>query len=339
MNTSNFWTNTILTIVFVFLLSGVINSQNNTEIFDKYFIPVDNIVPIDVDLSGSLRLIYKNDNFYVMDLNRSQIFVFNSNGENLATMGRHGRGPGEFERLNSITLSDTKIYAYDLALRKIVIFSHKGKFLNEYRLKSKSIHPQHIFYQNEKLYIYSTNFAAEHMIQVIDSNNGNILNNFAKTTSQIKEIGYPLNGLVTAFSLNKNEEVYVTHFIDFTVRKYNSEGTLLSTFLAKDRLFDQPNPEGYSPPMPLESITDATINHFFANSNHIFVGYKHNEFQDLSFEILNTNGNRIYPNLVKFTSKTGTPLFFDDNFMITGKYFDTEDGSKIGFVKYSININ
>ncbi|MEO9887548.1 MAG: 6-bladed beta-propeller [Balneola sp.] len=339
MNSIKFSANTILTIVFVFLSIELSYGQESNQVFERYFEHKEDIIPDTIDLSGSLRVIMEDDNYYVMDLNRGEIFVFNSNGENPFRMGGHGRGPGEFERLNSIAISESKIFAYDLALRKIATFSKEGSFLSEYRLKSKSTSPQHMFYLEGKLYLYSTDFVAEHMIQVIDAETGKVIDNFAETTFQIKEIGYPLNGLVNAFSVNSLGELFVTHFIDFTIRKFNKEGRLVSTFSAQDRLFDQPDPEGYSPPMPITRITDATINHFFANSEHIFVGYKHNEFEDLSFEILDQKGNRVYPELIKVDSKFGTPLFINDEFMVTGRFFDTSEGKKIGFAKYSLTFN
>ncbi len=53
----------------------------------------------------------------------AQIFIFDPNGDHLATIGDYGRGPGEYESISSINILDSKLYLVDIRLQKFGIFS------------------------------------------------------------------------------------------------------------------------------------------------------------------------------------------------------------------------
>tara|TARA_R110002124_G_scaffold134495_2_gene297259 strand:+ start:9628 stop:9942 length:315 start_codon:yes stop_codon:yes gene_type:complete len=93
--------------LFLLISYPVSGQKSSGNTFQTYFTQVDSVIPSKIDLSGSLRVILHESKYYVMDLKKAKIFVLNSDGELLHEMGRHGRGPGEFERLNSIALSET----------------------------------------------------------------------------------------------------------------------------------------------------------------------------------------------------------------------------------------
>lgn len=69
---------------------------------------------IAVDSSGRL---------YIADLKRLNIKVYGTNGHFLTTLGRHGKGPGEFTNISSIQINDNRLYVYNDRLQRVDIFS------------------------------------------------------------------------------------------------------------------------------------------------------------------------------------------------------------------------
>lgn len=51
------------------------------------------------------------------------IYVFKPNGKYIATVGRSGRGPGEFESIGSLSIAGGKLYVFDPRLKRVSIFS------------------------------------------------------------------------------------------------------------------------------------------------------------------------------------------------------------------------
>ncbi len=75
-------------------------------------------VRITVDSSG---------NVFALDISNRRIQKYDKNGNYLQTIGRRGRGPGEFQSPGSMCLdSEENIYVQDM--RKITIFNKEGKF-------------------------------------------------------------------------------------------------------------------------------------------------------------------------------------------------------------------
>lgn len=60
---------------------------------------------------------------YVAEQRRSQIRVFSAQGQFLGTLGRSGRGPGEFSQVTAIALdSEERLVAYDRMLQRFIRF-------------------------------------------------------------------------------------------------------------------------------------------------------------------------------------------------------------------------
>lgn len=74
------------------------------------------------------------------------IYVFDSDGKYLKSVGRPGRGPGEFVRVTNIEVQSEKLYVYDEMLFRLTIFS-----LNNFEVLSQvSLSPE-LWRGNEEL--------------------------------------------------------------------------------------------------------------------------------------------------------------------------------------------
>lgn len=60
---------------------------------------------------------------YIADSQELNIKVFDSDGRFLATIGRRGQGPGEFQEISSIQTEGKRLYVFDRNQQRIVVFS------------------------------------------------------------------------------------------------------------------------------------------------------------------------------------------------------------------------
>jgi beta-lactamase regulating signal transducer with metallopeptidase domain len=78
----------------------------------------------------------KDGNTYVMDCGNHRIQVFGTAGNYLKTIGRAGKGPGEFQELFSMDINDDgHLYIYDRGKRSMERFDSEGKFIKSTRLQ------------------------------------------------------------------------------------------------------------------------------------------------------------------------------------------------------------
>jgi hypothetical protein len=75
---------------------------------------IGNIVGIVVDEKGRV---------FIADNQQYSILVFDPNGNLVTTIGREGRGPGEYQNINAITANSNRLFIYDESLKRISVFS------------------------------------------------------------------------------------------------------------------------------------------------------------------------------------------------------------------------
>jgi hypothetical protein len=85
--------------------------------------------PLDLKVSGA-------GNIYILDWGDTRIQAYDKNGRFLCTIGRKGKGPGEFELPASFDLSpDGKIFLLDSRNRRISQMDTTGNYLNGFRFE------------------------------------------------------------------------------------------------------------------------------------------------------------------------------------------------------------
>lgn len=93
--------------------------------------------------------------------NRQTIHIFSPEGRHITTIGREGKGPGEFLKLSKLQILNDRLFAYDYSLKRINIFSlstldHEMTVILDpdswnkiEELKGTSPHPAHFFVKND----------------------------------------------------------------------------------------------------------------------------------------------------------------------------------------------
>ncbi len=79
-----------------------------------------------------------NKNIYISEWQDQVIKVFDSDGKYIKTIGAKGSGPGEFQRMSSLTFTnDGKLVATDDRTMRTSFFDSSGKFINSFQWKRR----------------------------------------------------------------------------------------------------------------------------------------------------------------------------------------------------------
>lgn len=83
-------------------------------------------------MKGPMAVATDSDgNVFVVDRGNVRITVFDSDGKYIASFGKAGNGPGEFNTPFSITAAGERIYVGDLKQQRIQYFNSKGDYQGE----------------------------------------------------------------------------------------------------------------------------------------------------------------------------------------------------------------
>jgi len=85
----------------------------------------------DALISKVSQVALSNDHLFVLDEKVNKLFVFGRNGRYITTVGRFGKGPGEFQRLYHFEVNPDLniIYLFDLGSHKILKYDYDGSYL------------------------------------------------------------------------------------------------------------------------------------------------------------------------------------------------------------------
>lgn len=76
-----------------------------------------------------------HDAVYIVDIRDPSVRQFDLQGSFLANLGRHGAGPGEYERPSSISARGDSVAVWDFVLRRVVLFNQDAQHLATRQLR------------------------------------------------------------------------------------------------------------------------------------------------------------------------------------------------------------
>ena len=86
-------------------------------------------------------------NLYIADDQQKKIMVFNSKGDFLYSIGRSGKGPGEFTKMTSLAIIPEGLIVFDFFQRRFTKFNFKGELIETYLLpKDVYMQPDYLLY-------------------------------------------------------------------------------------------------------------------------------------------------------------------------------------------------
>lgn len=218
-----------------------------------------------VFLDGSLHRVEIDDkNQIVIAVQRQGklgIHVFNSEGNLEAVLGRYGKGPGEFEAISSMTISNDTLWVLDSRLQKISLFSltsfkhlkdelidkslimSEDKFIRLMKAKNLiTISDSDILIGFEVFSLFQPNMFTKSVFYRVTSD-GKILPHEVLNQDRYIMYNYPDKGNTRKFGFtapftrtsiltaNQNGNIYTAWSEDFRIKKYNSDGEYIKEFI------------------------------------------------------------------------------------------------------------
>ncbi|MCK4764525.1 MAG: NHL repeat-containing protein [Candidatus Aminicenantes bacterium] len=171
---------------------------------------------IDVDKDGSIYL-----------LDQKKVLKFDKSGKFLWALDKHGQGPGEFQRIVDLSLSeDGRVFVADQTARKIMIFSAIGKFMDEFKIPGGS--PINIATDSQNfVYVAFLEGTTEFLLHKY-SPEGKLINSFLEGDK--KEKNSLLRSAKNSFSfcVGRNDHIIVSFDYEYKILKYNTDGELIA---------------------------------------------------------------------------------------------------------------
>lgn len=216
-----------------------------------------------VFLDGSLSKTIIDDRDHVIiavqRLGKLGIYVFNPNGVVEAVLGRYGRGPGEFEGIASMTISNDTLWVLDTRLQKIALYSMldykhiKDELLDKSLVVGEdkftrlmkgaelfTLNKHEVLLKFEVLLFFQPNMFTKSAYYKISADGviepPEILNQ-KRYVMYIFNKGDKINRGFTApftrtslFTTDQNGDMYSTWSEDLRIKKYNTKGELVKEF-------------------------------------------------------------------------------------------------------------
>ncbi len=173
-------------------------------------------------------------NMYILDAGNCRIQKFDPEGKFLASFGREGQGPGEFQSPSSLDIdAHGNLVVSDRRSRKILIFSPEGGLLKTITMTKNQV--SRVYALNSGLLAtYGTlgydveakgNEPLPKLIRLLDGE-GNIIREFGE---MFDYKGRMLNqkGNSFRFVVDNNDFIYLSFLFQNRIDKYSPEGKLL----------------------------------------------------------------------------------------------------------------
>lgn len=182
----------IFIILFTIIFWGGCNKSNKTKTISSYRV-VDSF-KIDFKKATTIYAPEKIQNFFVCInmVNRTDLILFDDNGNILSTYDKKGKGPQEILRAQSLAVFNTKLYVIDSDNNKLLTFKLSDKelkYIDEFKLKTRPmdiaiINPNRILITSggtKSLFIYNKNGKLLKDFSINNKQNINTLKDFLST--------------------------------------------------------------------------------------------------------------------------------------------------------------
>ena len=129
-----------------------VNSSNSIyDVFtEPYYVPLETTKE---SLIGGIDKVIENGNiYYILDREVDQVLCFDKRGKFLHSVGKIGKGPGEYLSVDDLQVFGNIVYLLARDSKKIILFSQEGKFQKEIPLDG--FYSNFIIVNNEHAVLY-----------------------------------------------------------------------------------------------------------------------------------------------------------------------------------------
>ena len=105
---------------------------------------IESYIPLDTGdsiLIGEIsKLMVKNDAFWILDKMSARILGFTDDGKLFTAIDRKGEGPGEYQQISDMAISDDAVYVLNAFSGMMLKYDWNGEFINEKKAALSSSH-------------------------------------------------------------------------------------------------------------------------------------------------------------------------------------------------------
>ncbi|MDH5386099.1 MAG: 6-bladed beta-propeller, partial [Candidatus Aminicenantes bacterium] len=183
----------------------------------------------------SLYYVDTKNNVYIGDIVETRIDKFSSDGNYLFSIGRKGQGPGEFEGIPAFAVN-SEGFLYTTSIRKkFMIFGPKGVFLEEIDFPDefeKDYKENIKIDYNDNIYVLFSSSQKGYRLVKFDKKmtNYSIIHTDDKRNRLDYTAASVLPLLIPDFNFDKENNVYITDTVDYSIYVYSSNGELKRIF-------------------------------------------------------------------------------------------------------------
>lgn len=233
---------TLCTLIGMPILHCSSSKKNKSIIRPKLIEQTDISVNTDCAFSAvDDMIIDKKNNFIIVDsYGTGSIYVFNENGNFIKTIGRAGKGPGEYLQPTSITLHPSgQLWVCDYMNRRINIYNNNYLFIKSFFTEGNRLQ-RHIFTPtNDDIVMY------DGMLSPINNKLHDTIVKYNKSGQKIISFA-PLQPEVLALNFfsgsngidfDKKGSIYEINPIFYQIRKYDLKGNLIKKQTPKSNIY------------------------------------------------------------------------------------------------------
>jgi hypothetical protein len=193
------------------------------------------------------RIYFNTDdegNIYVNDWDQKRIQKFDPQGQYFLTIGRRGRGPGEFVNAwNPRFDKDGNLYVYDRGNRRISFFTTDGEYLRQISFpQGMSIlymYSQGLFFATQSRILNDTDvFSYIYKYGLFDRELNQVAEIYSQTTERKRDMRSRAHYLANIYSddaydpeltflMSKNEFIYLGYSEKYEIKIFSPEGKLV----------------------------------------------------------------------------------------------------------------
>ncbi|MFA3782610.1 BF3164 family lipoprotein [Melioribacteraceae bacterium 4301-Me] len=133
-------------------------------------------------ISFAYNIIFYKNKYYVSDLDNYRVLILDTNLTYVNSIGKYGKGPGEFTAVTEIYIDNDTLYAFDPNKNKFNVFSIDGNFIKELEVQYPVYRK---FFVSKGQIVFCHPYSEEPIVMV--NKNGELISSFGHLTNKYSD--------------------------------------------------------------------------------------------------------------------------------------------------------
>lgn len=251
---------TLATVILLILSCNKKDLSTTVDVIPQYEIDINNInksdqslssiitdfsfielsrIPMEDFIAETYKTIFFENEYYLLDIKKSNVLVFDQAGIFQRKIGKRGNGPGEFKTVDDFVINKSKKEIALLGLNDIALYVFKtdGKFVK--KIFCPEFFPKKIGLINDQYYAFYTSYSSNALYDIIYTDlDGKIINGSFDFPADVDQLAFEYVGGVRSvgnttlytgsassiiYEINKDRNASAKYRIDFGKDSWKEE--------------------------------------------------------------------------------------------------------------------